>query len=157
MGTPEGTNSSNVPWKSFVVGGGTGGGGTNWVSDGNGGITCTNCGAQEVTVTATPDPSGMMMANYGMSTTFGFAQVTGPQPQPKRTYTQFLSCYYNSMVEQFTDQESSGEDSYVGILGSIVAGAAVGKVPAGAGVVSALLLSPVVMADGVQANMECSQ
>jgi hypothetical protein len=29
-GTPEGANSSDVPWKNYVVGGARGGGGSNW-------------------------------------------------------------------------------------------------------------------------------
>ena len=43
-GTPEGENSSNEPWKDFVIGGGTGGGGSNftgsWSGTVNASITC---------------------------------------------------------------------------------------------------------------------
>jgi hypothetical protein len=35
-GTPEGVNSNNQPWKKFVVGGATGGGGSNWTGSWSG-------------------------------------------------------------------------------------------------------------------------
>lgn len=40
-GTPEGVNSFGMPWKQFVIGGGTGGGGSNWTGSFSGTVTVT--------------------------------------------------------------------------------------------------------------------
>jgi hypothetical protein len=40
-GTPEGVNSSGVPWKRFVIGGATGGGGSNWTGSLSGSGSCS--------------------------------------------------------------------------------------------------------------------
>ena len=40
-GTPEGVNSVGTPWKQFVVGGGTGGGGSNWTGSFSSTVTVT--------------------------------------------------------------------------------------------------------------------
>jgi hypothetical protein len=40
-GTPEGVNSDNQPWKQFLIGGGTGNGGTNWTGTMSAKASCT--------------------------------------------------------------------------------------------------------------------
>jgi hypothetical protein len=40
-GTPEGVNSSNQPWKRFLIAGATGGGGSNWTGTRTGTGSCT--------------------------------------------------------------------------------------------------------------------
>lgn len=106
----------------------------------------------------TSDPTGttwFAARAYALAPSKALVQSTTPK-YPLADYGAFLGCYYNSTIEQITDQEDGQSPIYFGAIDSLALASLKGALgPWGIVPVAGAALSHIGV--GVRTNIECTE